>query len=77
MLLKDFDYALPKELIAQEPAGRRDASRLMVLDRGQGTIEHKLFHQLPDYLEPSDLLIANNTRVIPARLYGTKETGGW
>jgi S-adenosylmethionine:tRNA ribosyltransferase-isomerase len=76
MQLKDFDYSLPRELIAQEPLTERDSSRLMVLDRRTQTIAHSYFYALPRYLQPGDLLVANNTRVIPARLYGKKKTGG-
>ncbi len=77
MELDDFDYNLPKELIAQQPLDRRDTSRLMVLRRDSQTIEHRSFSDLPAYLRPGDVLVANDTRVIPARLYGRKETGGW
>jgi S-adenosylmethionine:tRNA ribosyltransferase-isomerase len=76
MKLKDFDYSLPRELIAQEPLKKRDSSRLMVLNRHEQTIEHSSFCQLPHYIKRGDLLVANDTRVIPARLYGKKETGG-
>ena len=77
MKTSDFDYELPPELIAQAPAERRDASRMMVLHRDTQTWEHRHFSDLPDYLAPDDLLIANDTRVIPARLFGAKpETGG-
>jgi S-adenosylmethionine:tRNA ribosyltransferase-isomerase len=73
----DFDYELPQELIAQTPLDRRDASRLLVLDRASGQITHSEFSNLPDFLAPGDLLVANNSRVIPARLYGQREaTGG-
>jgi S-adenosylmethionine:tRNA ribosyltransferase-isomerase len=77
MELGDFDYNLPKELIAQQPLDQRDASRLMVLRRQEQTVEHRSFSDLPAYLHPGDVLVANDTRVIPARLYGRKETGGW
>jgi S-adenosylmethionine:tRNA ribosyltransferase-isomerase len=77
MELGDFDYSLPKELIAQQPLDRRDTSRLMVLRRDRQEVEHRSFSDLPAYLRPGDMLVANNTRVIPARLYGRKETGGW
>ena len=77
MKLNDFDYTLPKELIAQQPLDRRDTSRLMVLGREKQTVEHRFFSDLPAYLRPGDVLVANDTRVIPARLYGRKETGGW
>jgi S-adenosylmethionine:tRNA ribosyltransferase-isomerase len=76
MKLQEFDYFLPKELIAQEPLRQRDESRLMVLNRRSRKIEHTYFHQLPGYLQGGDLLVANDTRVIPARIYGRKETGG-
>jgi len=73
----DFDYHLPKELIAQFPIEPRDASRLMVLDRKTGAIEHRIFHDLADYLAAGDVLICNESRVVPARLFGRKvPTGG-
>jgi len=72
----DFDYYLPEELIAQSPAEPRDSSRLLVLDRSTGKLEHRLFRDLVDYLRPGDLLIANRSRVIPARLKGVKESTG-
>ncbi len=68
--LKDFDYPLPKDLIAQYPAERRDQSRLLVLDRKSGKIEHKLFYQVIDYLEEGDGLVINQTKVFPARVFG-------
>ena len=73
MKVTDFDYELPEELIAQTPIEKRDESRLMVLDRKEQTIEHKHFKDIIDYLEPGDVLVRNNTKVIPARLYGKKE----
>ncbi len=73
---EDFDYELPPELIAQTPVEPRDASRLLVLRRTDGTVEHASFHELARYLRPGDLLVANESRVIPARLYGRKATGG-
>lgn len=73
--VSDFNYDLPEELIAQVPIKKRDESRLMVLDRCSKTIEHKHFYDILDYLEPGDCLVRNNTKVIPARLYGKKETG--
>ncbi len=76
MLLDDYNYNLPEELIAQSPLEKRDSSRLMVIDRGSKTIEHTFFSELPGYLEKGDLIVANNTRVIPARLYAKKQTGG-
>lgn len=77
MLVSDFDYYLPEELIAQQPIEPRDQSRLLVLDRKTGSIEHKKFYNLPQFLQPGDTLVFNDTRVIPARLLGFKpETGG-
>lgn len=75
MKVSEFDYNLPEELIAQVPIEKRDESRLMVLDREKQTIEHKTFKDIIDYLEPGDCLVRNNTKVIPARIYGKKETG--
>ena len=75
MKVTDFDYELPEELIAQTPIKKRDESRLMVLNRKNQTIEHKIFRDIIDYLKPGDVLVRNNTKVIPARLYGKKETG--
>ena len=75
MELSDFNYYLPEELIAQTPIKKRDESRLMVLDKNTGEIEHKIFRDIIDYLQPGDCLVRNNTKVIPARLYGKKETG--
>ncbi len=76
MDIKDFYYDLPENLIAQTPLKDRTASRLMVLDRKSGTIEHKHFYDICDYLNEGDCLVLNNTRVIPARLYGSKEGSG-
>jgi S-adenosylmethionine:tRNA ribosyltransferase-isomerase len=76
MKLADFDYTLPEELIAQEPAPARDQSRLMIVDRRDASIRHTIFTALPGYLQPGDVLVVNNSRVIPARLMGNKETGG-
>lgn len=76
MKTSEFDYDLPPELIAQAPVEPRDASRLMVLDRLSGQISHRLFRDLPAYLRAGDLVIANDSRVIPARLFGVKPTGG-
>lgn len=77
MDLHDFDYYLPEELIAQHPMEKRDMSRLMVLNKETGEIEHKLFMDIVNYLDEGDCLVLNNTRVIPARLLGEKEgTGG-
>ena len=75
MKVSEFNYDLPEELIAQTPIERRDESRLMILDRSKQTIEHKTFKNIIDYLEPGDCLVRNNTKVIPARIYGKKETG--
>ena len=75
MELKEFYYDLPEELIAQVPIKKIDESRLMVLDRKKQTIEHKVFKDILDYLQPGDCLVRNNTKVIPARIYGKKETG--
>lgn len=75
MLVKDFDYDLPQELIAQHPMEPRDHSRLLVVDKNTGELEHRHFYDLVDYLKPGDVLVFNDTRVIPARLYGHKETG--
>ena len=72
----DFDYDLPQELIAQTPIEPRDSSRLLVVNRASGTLEHRHFHDIGAYLRPGDLLIANQSRVIPARLLGRRaETG--
>lgn len=77
MKTADFHYDLPPELIAQQPADRRDASRLLVLDRKTGTLSHRQFSDLPEYLHPGDVLVLNNSRVIPARLHGVnRQTGG-
>ena len=76
MKLSDFDYELPKELIAQTPLEKRDEARLMVLHRSDKTIEHKVFKDILDYLKPGDCIVRNNTKVIPARLYGVKEETG-
>lgn len=75
MKVSEFSYDLPEEQIAQTPTKKRDESRLMVLDRKKQTIEHKIFANILDYLHPDDCLVRNNTKVIPARLYGKKETG--
>ena len=75
MDVKDFDYELPQELIAQTPIEPRDASRLLVMDKKTGALEHRHFYDLPDYLKPGDVLVFNDTRVIPARLHGFKTTG--
>lgn len=77
VLVKDFDYELPPELIAQDPIENRSESRLMLLDKKTGRIGHKHFYDIIDYLDPGDCLVLNNTKVIPARLIGSREgTGG-
>lgn len=75
MLVKDFDYKLPKDLIAQRPIEPRDHSRLLIVDKYTGALEHRHFYDLPSYLRAGDVLVFNDTRVIPARLHGIKETG--
>jgi S-adenosylmethionine:tRNA ribosyltransferase-isomerase len=74
--VSELDYELPEDLIAQRPASPRDASRLMVVDVASGRISHHVFRELPDFLEPGDALVLNETKVIPARLAARKETGG-
>jgi S-adenosylmethionine:tRNA ribosyltransferase-isomerase len=76
MKTSDFDYVLPESSIAQTPAEPRDSSRLLVLHRATGEIKHRMFRDIGDYLHPGDLLVLNQTRVIPARIYARKETGG-
>ena len=76
MKTSDFNYQLPEELIAQTPLERRDGSRLMTLDRNTGAWEHHHFYELPDFLNPGDCLILNDSRVLPARLLGHRPTGG-
>ncbi|MBP3821032.1 tRNA preQ1(34) S-adenosylmethionine ribosyltransferase-isomerase QueA [bacterium] len=76
MKISEFDYYLPEELIAQMPADKRDNSRMMVLHRASQSIEHKHFYDILDYLDENDLLVLNNTKVIPARLFGKKEGTG-
>ncbi len=76
ILISDYDYDLPQELIAQTPVEPRDSSRLLVLDRHRGFIEHRIFRDVADYLTPSDLLVINDSRVLPARLHGRRPTGG-
>ena len=76
MKTSDFHFDLPEELIAQTPLERRDASRLMCLGRKTGEIEHRHFYDLPQFLKPGDCLVLNNSRVLPARLIGTRDTGG-
>src|ERR687891_2731311 len=76
MKTSDFDYYLPESSIAQTPVEPRDSSRLLVLHRETGEIEHRIFRDVCDYLRAGDLLVLNQTRVIPARIYARKETGG-
>lgn len=76
MRIEDFDYVLPEDLIAQTPLQQRDSCRLMVLDREQKTVEHRHFYDILNYVNPGDCLVLNDSRVIPARLYGTKEGTG-
>ena len=76
MKVEDFDYYLPEELIAQTPLVKRDESRLLVLDKEIGEVEHKKFYDIIDYLNPGDTLVLNDTKVLPARLIGTKEETG-
>ncbi len=76
MKLTDFDFVLPPDLVAQKPAEKRTDSRLMILDRQDKTVRHEAFTSLVNYLAPGDLLVLNDTRVIPARLFGKKESGG-
>ena len=77
MSLEEFDYDLPKELIAQDPLEKRDDSRLLVLDKNTGEYKHQHFYDIRKFLRPGDCLVINNTKVMPARLIGEKEgTGG-
>ena len=76
MKKSDFYYDLPKELIAQHPAEPRDSARLMHIDRKTGGIEHRIFRDVTDYLQPGDCLIINDTKVLPARIYGVKDPTG-
>ncbi len=76
MHINDFDYYLPEELIAQQPVEKRDASRLLIVHRDTGKLEHKYFYDIIDYLKPSDCLVLNNSKVIPARLFGVKKETG-
>ena len=73
MKTDDFDFELPERLIAQTPIKNRDESRMLVLDKETGTIEHKHFNEIIDYLNKGDTLVLNDTKVMPARLYGVKE----
>jgi S-adenosylmethionine:tRNA ribosyltransferase-isomerase len=74
--LADYNFELPEELIAKEPVRPRDHSRLLVLDRKSGEIEHRIFYEIIDFLEPGDVLVMNDSKVFPARLLGEKQTGG-
>ncbi len=76
MKTKDFDYFLPEELIAQTPLEKRDSSRLMLLDKTSGEVAHSVFSRLPEYLQAGDCLVMNDSRVLPARLFGHRPTGG-
>ena len=76
MKTSDFFYNLPEELIAQTPIEPRNASRLMLLDKSNGNVQHKIFSDLTDFLNEGDCLVLNNTRVIPARIYGVKKETG-
>ena len=76
MKISDFDYHLPEELIAQKPADRRDCSRLLVVHRDTGAVEHRHFFDILDYLKEGDCLVLNDSKVLPARLYGEKEKTG-
>lgn len=75
MRTEDFDFDLPEELIAQHPLEQRDHSRMLVLDKTTGAITHRHFNDILEYLRPGDVLVLNNTRVIPARLFGVKKGG--
>ena len=76
MKLSQYKYNLPEDLIAKYPADKRDESKLMVVDRKTGIIEHKVFREIIDYFEEGDVMVVNNTKVFPARLYGNKEKTG-
>lgn len=76
MKIDEFDYDLPQELIAQRPSEKRDDCRLMILDRRENTVEHRRFFEVLDYLKPGDCLVMNNSKVLPARLFGVKEKTG-
>ncbi|MCB0372216.1 MAG: S-adenosylmethionine:tRNA ribosyltransferase-isomerase, partial [Muricauda sp.] len=76
MKLSNFNFELPKELLAEHPAENRDESKLMVIHRDSGKIEHKMFKDLIDYFDEGDVMVLNNTKVFPARLYGNKEKTG-
>jgi S-adenosylmethionine:tRNA ribosyltransferase-isomerase len=74
--LSDFHYSIPEDLIAQHPLTQRDVSRLLVLNRLEHTIDHRIFSDITEYLNPGDVLVLNDTKVIPVRLFGKKPTGG-
>ena len=76
MKTDDFNFDLPEELIAQHPLKKRDESKLMILDRKDGSIEHKVFSNIIDYLDKGDVLVLNDTKVMPARLFGIKDKTG-
>ena len=76
MKKSDFYFDLPEELIAQTPLEKRDSSRLLHLDKRSGEVQHTHFNRLPEFLHPGDCLVLNDSRVLPARLYGTRSTGG-
>ena len=76
MKKSDFFYDLPQELIAQHPVTPRDSSRMLVMDRATGALQHRIFHEIPDFLHPEDCLILNDTKVLPARLYGIRRQTG-
>ena len=76
MKTSDFYYDLPERLIAQTPLDQRDSSRLLVLDKQTGEVEHHHFYELPQFLNPGDCLVLNNSRVLPARLIGHRQSGG-
>lgn len=76
MKTSDYDYELPPELIAQTPAPERDAARMLVLHRADGRIEHRIVRELPEYVDPGDVVVVNNTRVVPVRMFGHKEGSG-
>ena len=75
MKTSDFYYDLPQELIAQHPVEPRDSSRLMVMDRQSGALQHRIFRDVIEFLNPGDCLIVNDSRVLPARIFGVKEGG--
>src|SRR5690606_31028652 len=76
MHVKDFSFELPEQLIARFPKTERSSSRLLALDKRSGQLQHHIFKELADFLQPGDLLVFNNTKVIPARLFGQKASGG-